>query len=65
MQPRMRSLSPFIDPATPVLVPEPPLGPEWLHEIKWDGYRMQVQRPAIACGCLTAVARTARTAIPA
>lgn len=44
MQPRMRSLSPFIDPATPVLVPEPPLGPEWLHEIKWDGYRMQVQK---------------------
>lgn len=42
MQPRIRSLSPFIDPATPVLVPEPPLGPEWLHEIKWDGYRMQV-----------------------
>lgn len=32
----------FIDPALPVLVPKPPSGPDWIHEIKHDGYRMQI-----------------------
>ena len=26
-------------PCLPTLVKKPPVGPEWLHEIKWDGYR--------------------------
>lgn len=43
MPPRSRS-SPFVEPAVPVLVDVPPLGPEWVHEIKWDGFRMQVQK---------------------
>lgn len=41
---RSRAVSPFIEPATSVLAETPPLGPEWVHEVKWDGYRMQVQK---------------------
>jgi ATP-dependent DNA ligase len=29
----------FIEPSAPVLRPEPPIGPEWLHEVKHDGWR--------------------------
>jgi bifunctional non-homologous end joining protein LigD len=32
----------FIEPMLPALVDEPPDGDEWLHEIKYDGYRTQV-----------------------
>jgi ATP-dependent DNA ligase len=29
----------FIKPEIPTLVPEPPTGDGWIHEIKYDGYR--------------------------
>jgi bifunctional non-homologous end joining protein LigD len=29
----------FIKPEIPILVPEPPSGNGWIHEIKHDGYR--------------------------
>ena len=29
----------FINPELPTLVPEPPTGEGWIHEIKYDGYR--------------------------
>jgi bifunctional non-homologous end joining protein LigD len=29
----------FIRPEIPTLVPEPPSGEGWIHEIKHDGYR--------------------------
>lgn len=32
----------FIPPAVPILVKQPPTGPDWVHEIKWDGWRCQV-----------------------
>jgi ATP-dependent DNA ligase len=32
----------FIEPAAPVLRPEPPVGPDWLHEVKHDGWRAQI-----------------------
>ncbi|WP_413577543.1 DNA ligase D [Bdellovibrio sp. HCB290] len=32
---------PFISPELALLVDEPPTGAEWLHELKFDGYRMQ------------------------
>lgn len=32
----------YIIPATPILVKQPPVGPNWLHEIKWDGWRCQI-----------------------
>lgn len=30
----------WIEPCKPRLVKTPPAGPTWLHEIKWDGYRV-------------------------
>ncbi|ACK52012.1 DNA polymerase LigD, ligase domain protein [Methylocella silvestris BL2] len=30
----------WIAPCLPTLVPKPPAGEEWVHEIKWDGYRV-------------------------
>ena len=34
--------SPFIVPSAPVLAKSPPVGPEWLHEVKFDGWRAQL-----------------------
>ena len=31
----------FIAPALALLVDEPPVGPDWIHETKYDGYRIQ------------------------
>jgi ATP-dependent DNA ligase len=32
--------------------------PEWIHEIKHDGYRLIVQREGSACACSPATATT-------
>jgi ATP-dependent DNA ligase len=32
----------FIPPQLPTLMEKPPEGSEWIHEIKYDGYRTQV-----------------------
>jgi len=34
----------FIQPCLPTVRSKPPSGPEWIHEIKHDGYRMIVRR---------------------
>jgi bifunctional non-homologous end joining protein LigD len=34
----------FIEPCIPILAPKPPAGPQWVHEIKHDGYRLIVWR---------------------
>jgi bifunctional non-homologous end joining protein LigD len=34
----------FIRPCQPVLVHQIPTGPEWIHELKWDGYRLIARR---------------------
>jgi ATP-dependent DNA ligase len=39
-----RRASGFIDPCLPTAAPRPPVGPDWLHEIKHDGFRLQVIR---------------------
>ncbi len=33
----------FVPPALATLKPNPPQGPQWLHEIKFDGYRLEAQ----------------------
>jgi bifunctional non-homologous end joining protein LigD len=38
------SRSPFIPPAQPVLRERPPKGDRWLHEVKFDGYRVQLHK---------------------
>jgi bifunctional non-homologous end joining protein LigD len=30
----------YIEPCIPTRVDKPPVGPEWIHEIKHDGYRL-------------------------
>jgi bifunctional non-homologous end joining protein LigD len=37
----------FIRPESPTLVPQPPTGEGWIHEIKYDGYRTLI---VIDCG---------------
>jgi ATP-dependent DNA ligase len=34
----------FIQPCIPTRAPKPPSGPDWVHEIKHDGYRLIVRR---------------------
>jgi bifunctional non-homologous end joining protein LigD len=36
----------FIDPQLPLLVKEAPIGDEWVHEMKFDGYRIQAHLEA-------------------
>ena len=36
--------TPFIPFASPKLRPAPPTGPEWLHEVKFDGFRIQLHK---------------------
>jgi ATP-dependent DNA ligase len=37
----------FIEPCLPSPADRPPTGPEWVHEIKHDGYRLMVRRDPI------------------
>jgi bifunctional non-homologous end joining protein LigD len=34
----------FITPSAPILRRDPPTGPEWLHEVKHDGWRAQLHK---------------------
>ena len=39
-----RAPAAFIDPALPVKADRPPSGANWIHEIKHDGYRLQIHK---------------------
>jgi bifunctional non-homologous end joining protein LigD len=43
---KVKSMPPFIDPQLTKPVDQPPAGAEWAHEIKFDGYRMQLRTEA-------------------
>jgi bifunctional non-homologous end joining protein LigD len=43
----------FIEPCLRALAPKPPSGPDWLHEIKHDGYRMMVRKDGAGVQLLT------------
>ncbi len=45
----------FVEPALAKLKPKPPAGEEWVHEIKFDGYRLQIR---IDHGKVTMLTRT-------
>jgi ATP-dependent DNA ligase len=34
----------FVDPCIPTLAAKPPSGPDWVHEVKHDGYRLIARR---------------------
>jgi bifunctional non-homologous end joining protein LigD len=36
----------FIEPCAPTVVPKPPIGEGWVHEIKHDGYRLMIRKSA-------------------
>ena len=40
----MLKRNPFIIPSAPVLKRQPPTGPQWLHEVKFDGWRAQLHK---------------------
>lgn len=33
-----------VEPCLALLMPKPPEGPDWAFEVKWDGYRLAIQR---------------------
>jgi bifunctional non-homologous end joining protein LigD len=43
----------FIEPCIPTRALKPPTGPDWVHEIKHDGYRLMVQRDGARVRCFT------------
>jgi hypothetical protein len=43
----------FVDPRVPTLAAKPPTGPDWVHEIKHDGYRLIVRRDGKAVRLFT------------
>ncbi|MBR0714788.1 hypothetical protein [Bradyrhizobium liaoningense] len=49
----VRHSSGFIAPCLPSKVALPPSGPLWVHEIKFDGYRLMVRRNGARVRCFT------------
>jgi bifunctional non-homologous end joining protein LigD len=43
----------FIEPCLPTRIAHPPLGPGWLHEIKYDGFRLMARRDGHSVRLLT------------
>jgi ATP-dependent DNA ligase len=43
---RVRTFPDFCEPCLPSQVERPPSGPDWLHEIKHDGFRLLARRGA-------------------
>jgi len=48
----------FVVPAQPVKAPKPPVGTDWIHEIKHDGYRIIVRRDGPRFGFTAATRMT-------
>jgi ATP dependent DNA ligase domain len=49
----MLTRSPFIEPCLPSPAERPPSGPDWIHEIKHDGYRLMARRDPAGTRLLT------------
>jgi bifunctional non-homologous end joining protein LigD len=41
-EPILSTIPAFIEPSAPALRAAPPVGPSWRHEVKFDGWRVQV-----------------------
>jgi hypothetical protein len=46
----LRTSPPFIEPCLPSPGEQPPTGPDWVHEIKHDGYRLMARRDPVWVG---------------
>jgi hypothetical protein len=49
-----KSISGFVEPCRPSKATRPPSGPEWVHEIKHDGFRLMVRREGARVRCFHA-----------
>jgi ATP-dependent DNA ligase len=51
----MRTVRPsgFVQPCRPTKAARPPSGPQWVHEIKFDGFRLMVRREGSRVRCFT------------
>ena len=52
-RPRSRPLAAFIEPCLPRHADKPPAGPDWIHEIKHDGFRIMARLDARGVRLLT------------
>jgi bifunctional non-homologous end joining protein LigD len=52
-RPRSHLLAGFIEPCLPRRADKPPAGPDWIHEIKHDGFRIMARRDAAGVRLLT------------
>ena len=52
-RPRSRPLADFVEPCLPRPADKPPAGPDWLDEIKHDGFRIRARRDAAGVRLLT------------
>ena len=43
----------FIEPCLPSPAPKPPAGPDWIHEIKHDGFRLMARRDPVGIRLIT------------
>jgi bifunctional non-homologous end joining protein LigD len=43
----------FVEPCLPTPADRPPSGPDWVHEIKHDGYRLMARRDPVGIRLLT------------
>jgi bifunctional non-homologous end joining protein LigD len=53
MLPRRIRTDGFVEPCIPTRAVNPPVGPDWVHEIKHDGYRLIVRRDGAAVRLFT------------
>src|SRR3954469_23412320 len=49
----LRARQGFIEPCLPSRTDHPPLGPDWIQEIKYDGFRVMARRDARGTRLLT------------
>ena len=50
---RSRSLAAFVEPCLPSPAKRPPVGSNWIHEIKHDGFRIMARRDSAGVRLLT------------
>jgi hypothetical protein len=63
MLPRAAPPSGFIEPCLPSPAERPPTGPDWVHEIKHDGYRLMARRDPVSVG-IRLLTRNGRLGVP-
>src|SRR6476659_1981774 len=52
-EPILSTIPAFIEPASRALRAAPPVGPSWRHEVKFDGWRVQVWKRGNVVGLLS------------